>query len=136
MVKAQVSIEFFIAFSILLLLFGVSSFIYYQRYGEIKFSSQILEAERYCHQISSTIAEVAANGNNFAKVVAFPEKIELRSYSIVILGSLRIAQINLGNETLSCSIQTDQVSNKTSSDFELLKKRITFENLNGVVIIS
>jgi hypothetical protein len=125
--KSQVSIEFLISVTILLLIYVATLAIY-----DIYFKVPILETEtgkQACYTVLNGIDAVVVGGDGFATNVSLPDQIAKNDY-LVFISNRSIITVDWNKSEFACSITTQSVSN-----IIFRSCRFSVINLNGTVYL-
>jgi uncharacterized protein (UPF0333 family) len=80
--EAQASIEFFIIFSVMILIVIILSIFLYQKVLQGNAIKEYMEGQRISNKIASAIDDVYIAGDGFSKIINLPARISLEDYQV------------------------------------------------------
>lgn len=133
--RGQASTEFLIVIALVLLLFSITSAVYFMNMrhaGEIK---KTLEATELCLRVSSTISSFTAIGGNSTYRFSLPEQLDYGEYDVWIAAGSGAVRVDYGSAGTSCMLSTRSLSHSNGSTLFMLEKNATMHGSSGVLTI-
>jgi len=129
--KGQISTEFLVMSSFLILMFGISIGAYANSMSGTSEIGRKVDARAICLRIASAISAVASAGDGSAVVIELPYYIGDKNYVINFYPSDQRVAIRYYDGSQSCFTQTNNFTDTMTSNRTLIIK-----NNNGSVTIS
>lgn len=139
--RGQLSLEFLIMLSAVLLVFAFSSFIYFQNISESGQMEKKLAATQLCTRAALTMSSFASLEGNSSYTFNLPDNLNYRNYSIwVASGSRKVSvdyMVGANREPgAACSMQAANITNSTGSYSFTLQKNATMQINGGKIVVN
>lgn len=131
--NGQISLEFLLIFSIMLLLFVTVVFMYSLNVEESNAIKDKLDATVLCQQVSSSINSLASFGGNSTYNFNMSEDLNSKNYTIRIASNSSLVRIDYDVSGTGCSIRTTNITNSSGSTLFEIQKNATIRSNGGVI---
>lgn len=135
MKKAQVSTEFLVMVSLMILILIVSVSIYSLFVEQGTQIKENLEATQRCLQVSSSINSFASLRGNSSYTFNISNTLNGNNYTIRMAAVSSQVRIDYGSRGISCSLETTNITNSSGAAIFVIEKNATIRNSNGVLKI-
>ena len=130
----QTSLEFLYAVAMVLLVFTMTSVLFYQSQQDSAAITSYTQSQMVCQAVASRISAVAAGGDGTVSFFSLPLVAGGTNYTIFITGKNRTVSVSYQGGGTGCLFSTSNISNGTSGSF-YIQSDTPVRNVNGGVLV-
>jgi hypothetical protein len=130
----QTSLEFLYAVAMVLLVFAMSTVLFYQSQQDSAAITAFTQSKLVCQAVSSRISAVAAGGDGTVSAFSLPLVAGGTNYTIFVSGQNRTVSVSYQGGGTGCLFSTSNISNGSSGSFYIAGDT-PIRNVNGGVLV-
>ncbi|MCX6773238.1 MAG: hypothetical protein NTV88_05750 [Candidatus Micrarchaeota archaeon] len=130
----QTSLEFLYAVAMVLLVFTMSTVLFYQSQQDSTAITSFTQSKLVCQAVASRISAVAAGGDGTASIFSLPLVAGGTNYTIFISGKNRTVSVSHQGGGTGCLFSTSNISNGSASSFYIASDT-PIRNVQGGVLV-